>query len=143
MQSILDSGYSWLLDSLKYQDGCLSIFLTELSRSATPENKTEGAPLDNCFAVKASESSRKVCVKWERPITWQVVNESVDAKEPDIVFKSHGFLSEIEKSQYFDYVKVRFGWYSCISGDFRLFNVWTENEIIEIVASTEPVLSVT
>ena len=142
MESVLETGHSWILESVEYQFGCLCIVLKELFKAASPSSVEEGAPIDGAFAIKPSGNSRRVSIKFHQLITWQVINESCEAEEPGCLYQSHGYLAEVEESEYFLYVKKRFGWYSCISGEFRLFRVWSEHEIIEVVCSSEPEVSV-
>ncbi len=141
MQTILDTGYTWILDSLVYKDE-LAISLVEGLKSDTPQDLKFGdAVIRNTSAIETTGASRKVNVKFETPVVWHVIDESYAAKDETEVHDSEGYLRVLTKSKYLNYVDENHGWYRDFVGPASLYRIWTENEIIDVVAHDPPIIT--
>lgn len=138
MKTILDEGQTWFLESLVYKDR-LTIGLVEGIKVTSPgELKVGDAVIENLFPIEVTDSSRRTTITFENPVAWQVVDESYTTWDETEVRDTEGYLQVLSKSQYLDYVNENHGWYKDVAGDAAHFRVWTENEIIDVVANNRP-----
>ncbi len=142
MDTILDTGHSWILDTIDYDNLSITIVLKELFCSSTVTNKNQGAPIDGCHSVKSNINSRAIEIKFNHFFTFQAVNESCYTEEQGIEFESQGFVSVVLNSKYLSFLKERYGWYECVSGEAKLYTVWSESEVLEVYTSQKPVIRV-
>ena len=141
MQTILDTGYTWILDSLVYRDE-LVISLVEGVKSDTPRDLKFGdALIRNASAIEATAISRRVNIRFETPVVWHVIDESYAAKDETEVHDTEGYLRVLTKSKYLKYVDENHGWHTDSVGPASLYRIWTENEIIDVVAHAPPIIT--
>jgi hypothetical protein len=138
MQTILDEGHTWFLESLAYEGG-LTITLVEGRTGDTPQDlKVGDTVIENTFPVETSTDSRRVVLKFGVPVAWQVVDESYTSWDESEVRDTKGYLQILSKSKYLDYVNSNHGWYKDVGSDGSHYRVWTENEVIDVVAQEPP-----
>ena len=138
MQTILDEGHTWFLDSLVYEDG-LTIRLVEGVKGEPPKDLEVGDKVIKItYPVEPSDNSKRVTVKFGIPVAWQVVDESYTSFDKTEVRDAKGYLQVLSKSKYLDYVNASHGWYKDVAGDASHYRVWTENEVIDVVANEPP-----
>ena len=138
MKTILDEGQTWFLESLVYEDG-LTIRLVEGIKGSSPEElKVGDAVIENLFPVEVTDSSKRATIKFGGPVVWQVVDESYTTRDKTELRDTEGYLQVLSKSKYLDYVNENHGWYKDVAGDAAHYRVWTENEVIDVVAHDPP-----
>ncbi|MBT8066364.1 MAG: hypothetical protein KJO09_03930 [Gammaproteobacteria bacterium] len=143
MQTILDEGHTWFLESLAYEGG-LTITLVEGLTGDTPQDlKVGDTVIENTYPVETNKDSKRVVVKFGVPVAWQVIDESYTSWDEAEVRDTKGYLQVLSKSKYLDYVNSNHGWYKDVGGDGAHYRVWTENEVIDVVAQESPEISQT
>ena len=125
MKTILDEGQTWFLESLVYEDG-LTIRLVEGIKGSSPEE------------LKVGDAVKRATIKFGGPVVWQVVDESYTTRDKTELRDTEGYLQVLSKSKYLDYVNENHGWYKDVAGDAAHYRVWTENEVIDVVAHDPP-----
>lgn len=141
MQTMLDEGHTWFLESLKYEDG-LTIWLIEGVRSDKPEDlMVGGSVIKNTYAVEPTGSSKRAVVRFGVPVAWQVVDESYTSWDDTEERDDKSFLQVLTRSTYLDYVNENHGWYKDVAGPASHYRLWTADEVIDVVAPEAPVVS--
>jgi hypothetical protein len=139
MRTLLDEAESWFLETLTYA-GELTVIVVEGIRSNTPEDKRVGSHvLKGLHAVEAAAGSRRAAIRFPRTIAWQVIDESYTAWDRSEVRDDKGFLVALTQSAYLQYVEAHHGWFKDV-GPAAHYRLWTENEVIDVVAHEEPVV---
>jgi hypothetical protein len=139
MRTILEEAKTWFLHSLSYK-GSLAITLIEGIVGADAEGVAVGNTVIHTRPVSVLPASRLVLIRFPRYIAWQVVDESFTAFDEYEQRDDESFLQILAKSKYFDYVNANHGWYADIIGAGKHYRVWTENEVIDVVACEEPII---
>ena len=140
MKTILDSAYTFYLEEISYrQNKGLQITLVEafegqeqVSLQVTENLRVKAHP------IQTTEHSRRFMISFDRPVAWQVVDESWCSFDENEFTASSGALQVIQNSKYFEYVKKQHGWYEHSIGPAKHYRVITENEIIEVISCDEP-----
>ena len=138
MKSELDKAYSWLVDTISYENLGISITLLEMVKSGSSSTKEEGAPVEGAHLVYFPGKAQKLKIKFDLVYTFQVVNESCDSGDSSLKLSSDGFLSVVSESDYLNYLREKFSWYEEINGKANLYRLWSENEILEIYSPCSP-----
>ena len=140
MKTVLDDLYTAFLHAAVYFEGDLRIIVAEGLRAAEPEDITIGGHLiTGTYAVNTSEDSRLVEVCFSRPIAWQLVDESFTAGNEYEVREDNFALQVLTQSRYLDFVRANHGWFEEMGrGPGKHYRVWTENEVIDVVACEAP-----
>jgi hypothetical protein len=139
MKTLLDEFDSSFLHALAYSDATLRVVVAEGFRAAEPQNITIlGHVFKDTYAIDTSENSRLVGVRFQKPIAWQVVDESFTAGNDYEVREDAFALQVLTRSRYLDYVRANHGWFEDIRGPGKHYRVWTENEVIDVVACEPP-----
>ena len=139
MKTILDELYTSFLDALTYSGGELRIVVAEGFRAAEPEDVLiAGHLIKDTYALAVSEHSRRVAVRFSHPIAWQLVDESFTAADDYEVRESEQALQVLTRSRYLDYVCQHHGWFDAVRGPAKHYRVWTENEVVDVVACEPP-----
>ena len=140
MKTRLDDLYTSFLHAAIYADGDLRIIVAEGFRAAKPEDIVIGGHLiKGTYALNTSEESRLVEVRFSRPIVWQLVDESFTAGNEYEVREDKFALQVLTQSRYLDYVRANHGWFEDMGrGPGKHYRVWTENEVIDVVACEAP-----
>jgi hypothetical protein len=143
MKTLLDDLYTSFLHAAVYTDGDLRIIVAEGFRAAEPEDITIGNHvIKGTYAINTSEQSRLVEVRFSRPIAWQLVDESFTSADPYEVREDRFALQVLTQSRYLDYVQANHGWFKDVGrGPAKHYRVWTENEVIDVVACEAPAVA--
>lgn len=140
MKSLLDEFHASFLHAAIYVEAELRIIVAEGFRAAEPEDITiAGHVIKGTFAIDTSEKSRLVEVRFRRPIAWQLVDESFTAGNEYEVREDKFALQVLTQSRYLDYVHANHGWFEAMGrGPGKHYRVWTENEVVDVVAGQGP-----
>ncbi len=140
MKTVLDEFHMSFLHAAMYTEGDLRIIVAEGFRAAEPEDITIGGHvIKGTYAINTSEESRFVEVRFRRPIAWQLVDESFTAGNEYEVREDKFALQVLKQSRYLDYVRAHHGWFEDMGrGPGKHYRVWTENEVIDVVACESP-----
>ncbi|VUD46193.1 hypothetical protein TDB9533_00774 [Thalassocella blandensis] len=142
MKSLLDNGHSWVLDRIEYSD-VLNIYLQELKCGPIQDADIGGSTIRNVYPLRADESSLVTRVSFSDLLAWQCLNESATTNFPGDVRESSGFLAVLSSSVYLSYVLSNHGWYVEVQErSVRHYRVWSENDILDVVAFDSPVIEV-
>jgi len=137
MRTVLDDAKTWFLHAILYQDD-LRIILAEGFRSDEPEDLVVGQTnLGPAHSIDIRSDSRKVVVQFPQPVAWQVVDESFTTHD-DYESGDDGFLRILDRSRYLDYVIENHGWFRDTVGPAKHYRLWTENEVMDVVAYDAP-----
>ena len=140
MKTLLDDFHTSFLHAALYAEGELRIIVAEGFRAAEPEDITIlGHVIKDTYAINTSEDNRLVEVRFSKPIAWQLVDESFTAGNEYEVREDKFALQVLTQSRYLDYVRANHGWYEDVGrGSGKHYRVWTENEVIDVVACEAP-----
>jgi hypothetical protein len=139
MKTVLDEFHASFLHAATYAEGNLRIFVAEGFRAAEPEDITIGGHvIKGTYAISTSEESRLVEVRFSHPIAWQLVDESFTADSEYEVRDDIFALQVLTQSRYLDYVRANHGWFEDMRGPGKHYRIWTENEVIDVVACEPP-----
>ncbi|RYY04024.1 MAG: hypothetical protein EOO53_03785 [Gammaproteobacteria bacterium] len=137
MNNILNNVHTWFLDKINYE-GELELFLVEGKKGKPEQLKILGADLGIASPVNTASDSSLVKITFGNYVTWQCVNESFSAFSEYEVGEKDRFFQVLSTSKYLDYVNETHGWYIHVIGSAKHFRVWTENEVIEVIAFEDP-----
>jgi hypothetical protein len=142
MKTLLDTFYASFLHAALYAEGDLRIIVAEGFRAAESEDITiAGHVIKGTYAINTSERSRQAEVRFNRPIAWQLIDESFTAADEYEVREDQFALQVLTQSRYLDYVLASHGWFHEVGrGPGKHYRVWTENEVIDVVACEAPVV---
>jgi hypothetical protein len=142
MKTLLDSFQSSFLHAAIYHEGELLIVVSEGCLAAEPEDITIGGHLiKGTYALNTSENSRYVDVRFNRPIAWQLVDESFTSDDKYEAREDTFALQVLTQSRYLDYVLANHGWFKDVGrGVGKHYRVWTVNEVVDVVATEPPVV---
>ena len=90
--------------------------------------------------IDTNERSRMFSIRFTRLVAWQMVVESFTAFDDYEQRDDTGTLQTLSRSKYPDYVKGSHGWYEDMIGPAKHYRVWTENEVVDVVACESPVV---
>ena len=140
MQTILDEGYTWFLDSLIYKDG-LTVQVIEGRKGESPQDlKIGDAVLENTYPIESDESSKRLVIRFGIPIAWQVIDESYTSWDESEERDGREYLQILSQSKYLEYVDGSHGWYKDVVGDAQHYRLWTENEVVDVIAQDPPIV---
>ena len=143
MKSVLDEFSAAFLHEATYADGELRIVVAEGFRAAEPEDITiAGHVIKDTYAVDVAAHSRLVEVRFSRPIAWQMIDESFTSWDEYEVRDDKFALQVLTQSRYLDFVRTHHGWFKDIRGAANHYRVWTENEVVDVVACDPPAIGV-
>lgn len=139
MSNILNNVHTWFLQKINYE-GELELHLVE-GKKGTPEQlEVLGMNLGMASQVSPASDSALVKITFGNYVAWQCVNESFSEFSEYEVGDKYRFFQVLSRSRYLDYVNDTHGWYADVIGSAKHFRVWTENEVIEVIAFEEPLI---
>ena len=139
MQSILDGFDTSFLHGVHYNDGELHIIVAEGFRSPQSEDLLiAGHVFNGLHSLDTSERSRLVEVGFSRPIAWQLVDESFSAFDEYELRDDTAALQILTRSRYLDFIHAHHGWFDVTRGPAKHYRIWTENEVLDVVACAPP-----
>ena len=140
MQTLLDDAKTWFLDRLVYAEE-IGVVVVEGFRGGVPEDIQVGEHvIRDAYPVEPRDDSRRLLVRFCRPVAWQVVDESYTSANDTEVRDDDCFLQVLSSSPYLEYVTKNHGWYTDVVGPARHYRLWTEDNVIDVVAHDEPVV---
>ena len=144
MKTLLDEFHASFLHAVIYAEGELRVIVAEGFRAAEPEDITiAGHVIKGTYAINTSDKSRLGEVRFSRPIAWQLVDESFTAGNDYEVREDTFALQVLTQSRYLDYVRANHGWFEEMRGPGKHYRVWTENEVLDVVACEPPAVALT
>ncbi len=140
MKTLLDEFHTSFLHAVVYTERELRILVAEGFRAPEPEDITIlGHVIKGTYAIDSSAESRLVEVRFSKPIAWQLVDESFTAGNKYEIHEDEFALQVLTQSRYLDYVRTNHGWFEDVQrGPGKHYRVWTENEVIDVVACEAP-----
>jgi hypothetical protein len=136
-----DSGRTWLLESLSYAHD-LRATVVELFTDASPTSLAlAGQVIDGLHALKPSPSSRRFVISFSRTVAWQLVDESYTKFDATEERDDKGFLQILTRSTYLAFVETNHGWFADVAGAARHYRLWTQDEVIDVIAHEPPVIA--
>ena len=141
MKTWLDEFDAKFLHAAVYADRELRVIVAEGFQAAEPADITIGGHvIKDTYAIDTSEKSRLVEIRFSEPIAWQLVDESFTVGD-DYEVREDGFaLQVLSRSKYLDYVRANHGWFEDMRGPAKHYRVWTENEVVDVIACVPPTL---
>ena len=141
MKTVLDEFYACFLRAADYSASELRVIVAEGFRAPKPEDiNVAGHTIKGTYAVDVSDRSRVAEVRFSRPIAWQLVDESFTAFDEYEVRDDKFAVQVLTQSRYLDFVRAHHGWFADIRGPGKHYRVWTENEVVDVVACEPPIV---
>ena len=140
MRTVLDDARSWFLDAIVYQDELRIIVAEGIIGEKTEELCVGEHTIRDLTPLDVSENSRRFSIRFPQLVAWQVVDESFTIFDEYEERDDKGTLQTLTRSKYFDYVKANHGWFEDRLGPAKHYRVWTENEVIDVVACESPIV---
>jgi len=135
MQTILDTGYSWFLEKLVYEEK-LEIYILEAKLSNKPKeliiNKIS---FGKSYTLNIAD--RRFIITFEQVLAYHMAEENYTFTN-DYDIKSKGVICKYERSHYLDFIKVSSLIDSLKSKQYVHYGLILENHIIDIICLTEP-----
>jgi hypothetical protein len=139
MKTWLDEFEATFLHTAVYVDRELRVIVAEGFRAAEPEDiMIGGHVIKDTYAIDTSGKSRLVEIRFSEPIAWQLVDESFTAGDDYEVREDPFALQVLSRSKYLDYVRANHGWFEDMRGPAKHYRVWTENEVVDVIACGPP-----
>ncbi len=136
MRTILDQGHTWFLESVIKEDELIFV-LVEGSKGAQEDLYVGEANIGSAHIIEVNPT-KKVIITFQRTVAWQVVDESFTAFDKEEICDDNSYLKVLERSKYLDYVNANHGWYIHMRGAAKHYRIWTENDVIDVIAYAEP-----
>jgi hypothetical protein len=140
LHTVLDDARTWFLHGIVYQNDLRVIVTEGFLHDQTEELRIGEHVIKDTRRIDISEHSRMFVVRFTRPVAWQVVDESFTAWDDYEQRDDTGTLQTLSRSKYLDYVKGSHGWHEDTLGPAKHYRVWTENEVIDVIACEAPVV---
>ena len=140
MRTPLDDAKTWFLQSVLYQ-GELRLIVAEGFVGNTPDDLRIGDHvIRDTYPVGRRRDSRFFLIRFPHFVAWQVVAESFTTFDKYEERDDTGTLQVLDRSKYFDYVKASHGWCAEVIGPPKHYRLWTENEVVDVIACEAPVI---
>ncbi|MEM6750128.1 MAG: hypothetical protein AAGA57_05680 [Planctomycetota bacterium] len=138
MRSPLDQAQTLYLQQLRY-DGELELIVAEGLASPTAESLQVGdKQLQGLHRFQVTENSQAFKVLFSHCIAWQVLDENYTQFDPYEIKADDGKLRTLSRSRYLDHIIAYHGRFQDIEGPAKHYRVWTEDEVIDVVACEPP-----
>ena len=138
MKTTLDDARSWFLRELCYARE-LRIVLIEAITASKPEDiKVGDHIISGVRALESRATSRIVVITFPRVVAWQLVDESFTAFDNYEERDDTSFLQILSRSRYLDYVRTHHGWLEDRMHTAKLYRVWTESDVIDVISPDAP-----
>ncbi|MFM8494384.1 MAG: hypothetical protein ACKOEM_02510 [Planctomycetia bacterium] len=131
---------TWFLHALVYQDGLRVIVAEGFVGDQTEDLQIGDHTIKDLRSINVSDKSRRFEILFPQFVAWQVVNESFTSFDEYEIRDDMGKLQSLSRSAYFDYVNENHGWYKDVIGPAKHYRVWTENEVVDVVACEPPII---
>ena len=140
MRTVLDDAKTWFLHALLYQDHLRVIVAEGFVGDQTEDLRIGDHTIKDLRSINVSERSRLFEIRFPQFVAWQVVNESFTSFDEYELRDDTGTLQTLSRSKYFDFVKANHGWYEDVIELAKHYRVWTENEVVDVVACEPPTI---
>ena len=144
MRTILDDAHTWFLENLVYADE-LAVLVVEGFKNEEPEDIRVGSHvIRDTHRLEPREQSRRCVLRFPDALAWQLVDESATTRDPEDVWEDDSFryLQTLSKSSYLAYTLSHHGWYAELRGPVKHYRLWTESDVLDVVAHSEPIIEV-
>ena len=138
MRTVLDDAKTWFLRALVYQDELRVIVAEGFVGDQAEELRIGGRTIKDLRSIDVSDKSRLFEIRFPQFVAWQVVNESFTSFDEYELRDDTGTLQSLSRSKYLDFVKNNHGWNEDVIGPAKHYRVWTENEVVDVVACEPP-----
>ena len=141
MQSLLSESNYWFLGNLNYVDALLSLEITEGIVSSSNKNiKIDDlGTIEDCSRIEITDQSRRVKIKFSNVLAYQVTDESYWASEyQDGITKN--ILCVHNNSKYLQYIMENSIIKECVDNPVKHYSLTLADDIIDIIATSEPSL---
>ena len=140
MRTPLDDAKTWFLDEINYQ-GELQVIVAEGFVGDGPEDLRIGDHvIRDTYPIETRSDGRYFTIRFPHSVAWQVVDESFTSFDEYEQRDDTGTVQILTRSKYVDYDNASHGWYADVRGLALHYRVWTENEVIDVVACEPPVI---
>ena len=142
MESKLDQAKYWFLEGATYR-GDLHLIVSEgkLGEPSKPSDFPIGGDIfGGARPLEVHEDSATLRIVFEKPIAWQVVDESYTTWDEYEVCDDKNKLKILSRSRYLDYVKKNHDWFEDIAGPAQHYRVWTLDEVVDVIAHDPPTI---
>jgi hypothetical protein len=138
LKTTLDDAHSWFLHELIFADE-LRLVLAQGIAASEPEDITIGEHvISGTRALEPRATSQIVVVTFARVVAWQRIDESFTALDDYDERDDTSFIQILSRSHYLDYVRAHHGWFEDRMPTAKLYRVWTENDVIDVVSPDAP-----
>ncbi len=140
MDTILATGHTWFLESYTQEPyGDLVIRLVEGFKGSIPEPVVVADKvLGPYFPVTIEPHSRCVAVTFSDLRGLLTYSESYDANDPTLSLEQGRFLRKASGSSFRSFMEQTSTAISDFRGEFFEFLLWSEDQIFQVFAGTEP-----
>jgi len=125
---------------LVYQDELRVIVAEGFVGDQTEDLQIGDHTIKDVRTIDVSDNSRLFEIRFPKVVAWQVVNESFTSFDEYEVRDDTGTLQSLSRSKYLDYVNENHGWYDDVIGPAKHYHIWTENEVVDVVACEPPTI---
>ncbi len=141
METELDSSYTWFFEKVKYEN-TLKVWLLEGIQRPKEEILIGESSLGLGNKIETSKGAKIAIIEFSSLLSWHCIDESATTYNKGEISEGGKFLNTLSKAAYLEYVKSECQWYIDINSPVKQYRIWTENEIIEVVAYTPPTLEI-
>ena len=141
MKSELDKSYTWFLDRITYENA-LKVYLQEGLQGKKADIIIGNTNLGTGTPIQKSDKSKRACIEFDQILSWQCIDESATTCDKAEISDSGKFISTLRRSAYLDFILAEHKWYIDLNGPVTMYRIWTENDIVEVVAYAPPVVEI-
>ncbi len=140
MKSILEDCYTLFLEKLVY-DGKLQILVCAGIVADKIETMMIGdVEMEGCRRILKADQF--YLIEFPSVIFWQLIDESYSSFDSGEKRDDNGkFINTISSSKYQDYLNETHGWYKYSFAETKMYRIWTEDDVVEVVSSEPPIVS--
>jgi hypothetical protein len=140
MKTVLDDAKTWFLHALTYEGELRVIVAEGFVETQTQELQIGDHTICGLRPIAVSDQSRLFEIRFPGFVAWQVVDESFTAFDEYEMRDDTRALQTLSRSRYLDYVKENHGWYEDVIGPAKHYRLWTEREVVDVVAYEIPIV---
>ena len=140
MNALLDSAHTWFFESSSHElGGALVVRLVEGIKAPERQHVDVGeTTLGPYFPVRVEPHSRCVEVRFENAVTFLVVNESYDTKDPEMIRGVGRFLFVATSSSFRKFTVERTLLTQLCEEPYEEYLLWCEDRLFRILATATP-----
>lgn len=144
MQTVLDSGHTWFLDSMVHElSGDLIVRLVEGIKGKERQFVEVGeAKLGPYYPVKVEAESRCAEVRFANTMAFFVYDESYDTTDQELKYDTGRFLFVAESSAFQKFAEERTSIAKLHQEPYQDYLLCCEDRIIEVLSAESPTVTV-